>query len=137
MAIMSMTHDVDPRDDLLTALGNTSEIEIFNNQVLVAIYVRPPMTRGGIILPDKTRDEDRFQGKAGLVVKMGPQAFVETPNWKFDSPAALGDWVIFRPSDGWGITFPSARPTDREGVLCRVLDDIHIRGRIQHPDQVW
>ena len=39
------------------------------------------------------------------------------------------DWVVFRPSDGWSITV--------NGVLCRILEDINVRGRIQHPDQVW
>jgi hypothetical protein len=41
----------------------------------------------------------------------------------------LQDWVVFRPSDGWSITV--------NGVLCRLLQDSNVKGRIRHPDQVW
>ena len=41
----------------------------------------------------------------------------------------LHDWVVFRPSDGWSVTVNK--------VICRILDDTNVRGRIQQPDQVW
>jgi co-chaperonin GroES (HSP10) len=92
--------------------------------------VRPEKTKGGIVLPDQHRSEDRIQGKVGLIVKKGSAAFVdETNTWFVDGAIELNEWVIFRPSDGWSITI--------NGVLCRILDDINVRGRIQHPDQVW
>jgi co-chaperonin GroES (HSP10) len=127
---IAMEHDVDPKKTLLKKLGNISDIEIFNNQILCAVYVRPEKTKGGIVLPDQHRSEDKIQGKVGLVVKMGSAAFVdETDTWFKDVKVENHDWIIFRPSDGWSITV--------NGVLCRILDDINIRGRINHPDQVW
>ena len=130
MSFMVMEHEVDPKEKLIADVGDTSSVEIFNNQILVAVYIRPKKTKSGIYLTDKTTDEDRFQSKVGLVIKKGPTAFVDPDGkWFNDVSVDLGEWVVFRPSDGWSITV--------NGVLCRILDDISVRGRISSPDTVW
>jgi co-chaperonin GroES (HSP10) len=129
MAIV-MKHAVDPREVIMKNVGDLSSVEIFNNQILVAIYIRPEKTSGGVLLPNQTRDEDKWQGKMGLVLKKGPSAFVdESQNWFNGVDVAVGDWVFFRPSDGWGL--------EVNGVLCRLLDDTVIRGRTPGPDMIW
>lgn len=130
MSNIAMAHDKDPREALLKEVGDLSGVEIFNMQVLVAVYIRPEKTKSGIILSDKTRDEDRFQSKVGLIVKKGPSAFIDDEGkWFSGLDMKEGDWIVFRPSDGWNVTV--------NGTLCRMLDDMSIRGRISHPDQVW
>ena len=130
MPSMIMEHEVDPKTKLLNEVGDLSNVEIFNNQVLVAVYIRPQKTKSGIFLTDKTTEEDRYQSKVGLVLKKGPSAFVdEGGNWFKDVDINEYDWVVFRSSDGWGITV--------NHVLCRILDDISVRGRIDQPDRVW
>ena len=130
MPFMIMEHATDPKQKLLDDIGDISAFEIFNNQILIAIYVRPQKTKSGILLPDQMRDEDKIQGKVGLVLKKGPQAFVDpSNNWFEGIDISLDDWVFFRPSDGWSVTI--------NNVVCRMLDDTNIRGRIQAPDQVW
>jgi len=130
MSNIAMAHDTDPREHLTKEVGDLSGVEIFNMQVLVAVYIRPEKTKSGIILSDKTRDEDRFQSKVGLIVKKGPSAFVDDDGkWFSGLDIKEGDWIVFRPSDGWNVTV--------NGTLCRMLDDMSIRGRISHPDQVW
>lgn len=130
MTQIAMEHSIDPRKDLLKKIGNIDEIEIFNNQLLCAVYVRPEKTKGGIVLPDQHRSEDKIQGKVGLVLKKGEMAFVDDgKSWFVGVEVDINDWVIFRPADGWSITV--------NGVLCRILDDVNVRGRVQHPDQVW
>ena len=130
MPQMAMKHEVDPKQDLLKQIGDISKFEIFNNQVLCAIYLRPEKTQGGIIITKQSRDEDKIQGKVGLVVKMGNSAFVDDTNtWFKGINVEVGDWVVFRATDGWSITV--------NGVLFRIVDDIDIRGRASHPDQVW
>ena len=42
--------------------------------VVVAIFVRPNRTAGGIELPDNYRDEDVFQGKTGLIIAGAPKS---------------------------------------------------------------
>ncbi len=130
MPFMIMEHATDPKQKLLDDIGDISAFEIFNNQILIAIYVRPQKTKSGILLPDQMRDEDKIQGKVGLVVKKGPAAFVdETREWFKDITVNEGDWVVIRPSDGWAITV--------NNVLCRIVDDTAVRGKVNAPDRVW
>lgn len=130
MSTIAMLHEKDPKDVLLEQIGDTSKIEVFNMQVLVAVYIRPEKTKGGLFLSDKARDEDRYQSKVGLILKKGPTAFVDKDGeWFSGLDIKEGDWIVFRPSDGWNVTV--------NGTLCRMLDDVSVRARIAHPDQVW
>ena len=130
MPYMKMHHEDDPKQTLLKELGDLSNIEVFNNQLLLAIYVRPKKTKSGIMLTDQTTGEDLYQSKVGLIVKVGPTAF-DDPSGKWFRGIGLNlhDWVVFRPSDSWSINV--------HGVPCRIIDDIFIRGKIEAPDQVW
>ena len=130
MPYMIMQHETDPAETIRTEMGDISSVEVFNNQVLVAVYIRPQKTKSGIILTSQTTDEDRYQSKVGLVVKMGSQAFKDsTGQWFSGLKIKEGDWIVFRPSDGWSITV--------NNVLCRMIDDVNIKGRIDQPDRVW
>jgi len=129
MPAMVMMHEKDPAEMLRQEVGDLTNVEIFNNQALVAVYIRPQKTKSGIILTDKTTDEDRHQSKIGLVIKKGASAFEDDGKWFKGVTINEGDWIIFRPSDGWQITV--------NGKLCRILDDISVRGRVDHPDRIW
>ena len=129
MPHMIMSHEDDPKNKILADLGDLSEIELFHNQVLLAVYLRPQKTKSGLYLTDKHVDEDRHQSKVGLLVKSGPQAFEQDGNWFTGMEFNEHDWLIFRPSEGWSITV--------NNVLCRIFDDINIKGRVQHPDSVY
>jgi co-chaperonin GroES (HSP10) len=127
---MIMEHEVDPKQKILEDLGDLSNIEIFNNQILCAVYVRPTKTKSGLYLSDKTIDEDRYQGKVGLLVGMGPAAFQDDSGaWFNNASFNLNDWLVFRPSDGWSITV--------NGVLCRMMADTQVKMRIPSPDAAW
>src|SRR5690606_283508 len=129
---LKIQHARDPKDVIMEQVGDLSEFELFWNQVLVAIYEMPKdaKTVAGIIVPDKTRDESIFQGKAGLVVKLGPQAFVDSDDFKFDGQRVnVGDWVLVRPQEGW--------LTEINGNLMRIFRDTQIIARIPDPDYVF
>jgi co-chaperonin GroES (HSP10) len=130
MPFMPMEHESDPAEGLKKELGDLSTVEVFNNQILVAVYIRPQKTKSGIILTSQTTDEDRYQSKVGLVIKKGPQAFHDiTGEWFDNIEINEGDWIVFRPSDGWSITV--------NNVLCRMIDDVNIKARVDQPDRVW
>ena len=130
MPYMLMEHEVDPKKKLIDEIGDISNFEIFNNNILVAVYQRPAKTKSGLYLTDKTTEEDRFQSKVGLLLKMGPRAFEPNAEGWFDGVEFnLNDWIVFRPSDGWTVTV--------NGVLCRILSDTQVRGRSDQPDRVW
>ncbi len=130
MSAMLMAHDDDPKQKLLDEIGDLSQVELFNNQILVAVYVRPTKTKSGLYLTDKYADEDKFQGKVGLLVGMGPAAFQDdSGQWFNNASFNLHDWLVYRPSDGWSITI--------NGVLCRMLSDTQVKMRIPTPDTAW
>ena len=130
MPPMRMVHTVDPAKELLAKIGDLSGFELFSNQVLIAIYERPEKTKSGLYLSDVTRQEDQWQGKAGLCVKLGPSAFVSDENFNFQNQkVSVGDWVAIFVSDGRKITVNS--------TLCRLIEDQHIRMKIPFPDSVW
>lgn len=108
------------------------QIEPRNNQVLVANYIRPEITKGGIILTPKTRDEDRWQGKAAFVLKKGPTAFVDAPEngvYFHGQNVEPGDVVVYRISDGF--------PLDVDGYHCRLIEDVAVRMSVPDPSIIF
>jgi co-chaperonin GroES (HSP10) len=115
--------------DIINEAGDLSEVEVMYNQILVGIWKRPERTKGGIILTDNTRKEDDYQGKVGLVLKMGPGAFQDNDEMHFTQTAKVGDWVVLRPGDGWQL-----KVNDRP---CRMLLDTSVKLIIPKPEMVY
>jgi hypothetical protein len=126
MTAIAMAHDVDPARLLLDQVGDLSEIEVYNNQVLVAIYMRPEKTKSGIHIGPATQKEDEYQGKAMLVLKMGPAAFASDGKWFTDGGPKVGDWIVARPGDTWQLSINKCK--------CRMMNDTAVRMRIPSPD---
>jgi len=119
----------DPKTALLNAVGDLSDYDLFHNQILVAIYVRPEKTSGGIIRPGTNVQEDEYQGKVGLVVKVGPSAFVSEEEDFMGQMVNVGDWVVYRVGDGWALNI--------RDTACRILTDRTIRMRIKKPEDIF
>lgn len=134
----------DPAKPLWDAAGDLSDYEVFHNLVLVATYIEPPKVLKGpngedIIFhkTDRGLAEDRFQGKVGLVLKVGPTAFQDDGIAKFGGvEAKIGDWVIYRPSDGTEL-FIRDRRKSNEGLPCRLIEDVFVRGRTKDPSLIY
>jgi co-chaperonin GroES (HSP10) len=119
----------DPKEAILKALGK-HDTHVFHSKVLVATYVRPAMTSGGIILPDKTVEEDRYQGTIGLVIAMGKGAFKDDNIAQFNGDKLkIGDWVGYVAADGISLFINS--------VPCRLFDDTRILFRVDNPEQYF
>lgn len=126
----AMQHDVDPRQVILDKIGDLSDIKVMYSQVLLGIYERPAKTKSGIIFTDQHRDEDLFQGKICMVLKMGPLAFQDTDDVQFHGQKVeVGDWVSIRTSDGWALNI--------RGQACRMVSDTGIRLVVEDPDSVY
>lgn len=130
MPPMKMHHEKDPKEVIFEKIGDLSTIGVCYSQVLLGIYVRPKVTKSGIHLADVSVDEDLWQGKAGLVLKLGPLAFKDTESVNFQGfKVEVGDWVVIRSSDGW--------PLNVHTQSCRMVSDTAIRMLIQDPDEVF
>jgi hypothetical protein len=88
----------------------------------VGIYIRPEMTSGGIIRPTDNLKEDQYQGKVGVVLKIGPDAYGIEPE------LSLGDWVVFDIKDGWSHYYNQ--------VPCRAIPYERIRMIVDDPQAV-
>lgn len=128
--IIALSQAADPKTALAAAIGDLSGIEVFHNQILVATYFRPEKTAGGIIRPQSNVKEDEYQGKVGLVMKLGPTAFMDGYDASFQGQSVSpGDWLVYRVGDGWQLTI--------NGVPCRILTDRNVRLRVAHPDMAY
>ncbi len=134
----------DPKRAILDKIErDIAGMDVFHNLVLVASYVAPPRTMKGpngenipFYETDKKLDEHRFQGKVGMVLKMGPLAFRDDKNVSFGGDKIeVGDWVVTRPSDGleWFLSAPQAK----DGVCVRVFEDTQIKARVPDPSMIY
>lgn len=127
---IAMVHDDDPKTAILEDLRPfLSDIEVLGARVLVAVYVRPKHTAGGIYLPDKTVDEDKYQGKVGLVLALGPIAFEDDQTHRFGTiKPQVGDWIVFSVGDTFGLELGKRR--------CRSVEDVDVHMILPRPDMI-
>jgi hypothetical protein len=134
MTALKMHHDVDPKKLIIDKVGDISDATVMHNEILVGVYIRPAsyMSEHGnlIHLPDNFREEDKFQGKVGLVLAKGPAAFVSDGNFNFnDQDVKIHDWIVCHSGDGWSLTI--------RGQLCRMVKDNAVRMIVPTPDYVY
>lgn len=118
-------------DEIVAGLAAVlSDFEPFHNYVLVGVHVQPEKRASGLYMSDKSRDEDKWQGKVGAVLKKGPMAFKDDGIADFGGlDVEPGDWVLYRVTDGYSL--------DLNGIRCRLLQDTEIRGRIKDPITIY
>lgn len=127
----------DPKELIMTRVRDVLDKipEIYGGRVLVATApASEKIGKLGLIhATDKNKDESRWQGKCGLVLKLGTTAFRNDPRhpsfaWEGPKPK-VGDWVYFRNSDAW--------ETGIAGISCRHIFDSQIVGRVLDPELVF
>ena len=118
----------DPKLVLHRMVGNLGiELEVFHSQVLVAHYVRPAKSKGGIFMPDKIIEEDRWQGNIGMVLAVGPGAFKDDTIAQFHGKSVkVNDWVMFNAADGVAMFIKE--------VPCRLFQDTRILMKVTNPE---
>ena len=125
-----------PAKPLLDAAGDLDDYEVCHNLILVATYIAPEKV-GSIIMPDRKIDEDRFQGKVGLVLKMGPLAFEDDGARTYGGILVKpGDWVMYRPSDAMEV-FIRDRRRINDGLSCRLIEDVFIKMKVSDPSLIY
>ena len=121
-------------ETILETVGDLSTIQVMQNMVLVATYIRPEKTKGGLFIPESSIQEDVWQGKVGLVLKLGPTAFVDDEEQRFGEgeykvTPKLHDWCVYRVGDAWDLTL--------RGVACRLVADHNVRLVINDPEEIY
>ena len=108
------------KKEIFDAIGDLSKLDrLFSARVLVATYVRPEKTSGGVYLTQKEQSEDVYQGRVGLVLKKGPRAFADDgASSFFGQNVEVGEWVTYNPGD--------AKRIQINNVNCRIVEDTQI-----------
>jgi|SRR5262245_5942129 len=136
------------------------------NRCLVATYVPPNITAGGVIIPTTSIDEERWQGKVGLLLKVGPVAFDyeeyhttyqrildegessdRRERWKREQDArkqaqrvlnipVVGDWVAFRTSETHEIAI-AIKDAPGLAMSCRQIYDDSIVTTLSDPRIIY
>ncbi len=134
---------IDPeRQAILDKLGDLSHVTVAQNEFLMAIYVRSNRSPGGLYLTDKTVKEDVYQGKVGLVVKIGAACrFVrqDANGREYGIPVKLHDWVVVRPAETYALDI-NANPdklAKEDFVPCRLAYDDMVRMVVDRPGVIW
>jgi co-chaperonin GroES (HSP10) len=126
--ITKLARAEDVKTAILECIGDLSTVSVMQNMVLVATYIRPEKTSGGLFLPDSALEEDIYQGKVGLVLKKGPVAGIAEDD-RFDVFPDVGDWCVYRVGDAWDLTI--------RNVHCRLVADYNIRLVVNDPEEIF
>lgn len=102
-------------------------------RIMVAQYVRPTKTKGGIILTDSTRKEDVYQGNVGLVLSLGDDAYIDAARYPNGAWCKPGDWVLWSSYATQGRRIEIG--TGSEKVSIAFLNEDEVLGTVTDPDQ--
>lgn len=103
------------------------DLNVLHSQVLVMGYVAPARSKGGLFMPDRVVEEDRFQGNVGMVIGLGTGAFKDDTIAQFNGDSLqIGDWVMYVAGDGIQLFI-------RE-VPCRLFSDTRILMKVTSPE---
>ena len=83
--------------------------------ILCAQYVRPAKV-GAILMPDRVRDEDKYQGRCGIVLAIGPDAY-RGDKYPSGPWCKVGDWVA------WPAVENAASRMEYAGVTVTAIPD--------------
>lgn len=128
-----LSYEEDFKAALIKALGDLSFLSFTDKHCLVAVKPDRARTKSGLIMPDKTLSEVRYQGKVGLLVAMGPTAFkydFDNPSLKFEgTKPKIHDWVVYMPHESREIAI--------KGTVCRIIMDRAIHGTTTDPEAIY
>lgn len=120
-------------------LGDLDTYTVLGDRVLVATYIPPNKSKGGILFVDSKQAEARFTGPVGLVLKLGSNAFEYDGQFKWEGvKPVVGDWVQFSSTDAREFFLgPSGRQAQHDnGISCRTFRSDQIVAIIDDPQRV-
>lgn len=132
---IAMRHDKDPGEVIAEQVAPYIHgLEVAAYHVLVGVYVRPNVTAGGIHLTDThgPRVEDVWQGKVGLILKIGPHCFEAGEAKRFAKVPQVGHWAVFNVGDTFAFQLGHG-----EGTRCRMVFQEDIKLLTENPDYIY
>lgn len=129
---------IDPYAEFISRVKKAVDltgVRLFPTDVICAHVIVDRSSTGNILLPDVNKNEQRWQGKVGLVIMLGDDAFKDSDTAKFCGfKANIGEFVVYRNSDGHDFDYIQ---TDGKPVACRRVTDSDIKMVIPRPDMIY
>ena len=105
-------------------------------RVLIVPFNPPKKSKGGILLNQKTLDEDAIQTNVGYVLRMGPLAYADKERYPTGPWCEEKQWVIFARYAGSRFRLNDEKRA-AFGSEVRILNDDEILGTILDPDDIY
>ena len=105
-------------------------------RVLIAPFNPPKKSKGGILLNQKTLEEDAIQTNVGYVLRMGPLAYADKERYPTGPWCEEKQWVIFARYAGSRFRLNDEKRA-AFGSEVRILNDDEILGTILDPDDIY
>ena len=105
-------------------------------RVLIAPFNPPKKSKGGILLNQKTLDEDAIQTNVGYVLRMGSLAYADKERYPTGPWCEEKQWVIFARYAGSRFRLNDEKRA-AFGSEVRILNDDEILGTIIDPDDIY
>ena len=105
-------------------------------RVLIAPFHPPKKSKGGILLNQKTLEEDAIQTNVGYVLRMGPLAYADKERYPTGPWCEEKQWVIFARYAGSRFRLNDEKRA-AFGSEVRILNDDEILGTILDPDDIY
>lgn len=152
-AIMKVLHNVDPKclpdleAEIKAAVGDLSGIGVFGQEILVAPFLHPPMSKGGIYTgASESVYDDKWQSKTFMILKLGDDVEQTAKARKKHVPVA-GKWYWGFPTEHRHISIMGKGGKNREpingnpyrmfdGWPCRTVLLADIMGPVERPWEV-
>jgi len=132
---IQMHHDRDPGIVIAEQVAPYIDgLEVAAYHVLVGVYVRPEMTAKGVIIPNTAgpRVEDVWQGKVGMIIKVGPLCFEGGEAKRFTKVPEVGNWIVFNIGDTFAFQLGHG-----EGTRCRMVFQEDVKLVVENPDYIY
>lgn len=156
-APIRVVHDKDPAQEIRDDVGKLCEgITVLGASVLIVMYQRvlssgggERRSTGGILIPitaNTSAHEDKFQGKVGLLMQLGPIAFAEDDSHKWGGRTPkVGDWVLIDVKETYSFDLPvySAGKIGQGSPdgerRARIIQDVYVHGIVDRTmfDAIW
>ena len=97
-------------------------------RLLVIPYYPKERTKGGVYIPDATRDRESFATVVAYVVKMGPDAYKDADKFPTGAYCSEKEWVLMGRYAGNRFKV--------EGLELRLINDDNIIAKILDPTDI-
>lgn len=144
------------KDHIHQMIGSLDGLQLFGRQVLIGVFCKPQMNDKGWFETVKFSQEDWWQNKICLVLKMGPEAFQGDESYlnavfgEGVPPPKVDEWLVANASAGFQISMfdGGSRPQGKDyagrpvdlfewtGWPCRIVVDDCFMGRVLKPHSI-